>query len=165
MRFPIPTGGDRQQFGEDFVAAAQNFGKPILYMMGDDHSWVLDNPYNDAPNVTRVTVEQGVPSVRVTISNDPTDPFAFDRVPSMVQATASPPPGAESMDASQLAPIVDEAISRLSHSVSPDVANNLAGVNFEIVDLPGNLLGRACPTRSKSMRMRPDSAGSSTQRP
>ena len=76
----FPDGG-RQQFGDAFVTAAQNFDKPILYMMGDEHSWVLDNPFNDAPNVTRVTVDQGAPSVRVTISDDPTDPFTFDRSP------------------------------------------------------------------------------------
>ncbi len=75
--FPDPTGGDRKQFGQDFVTAAQNFGKPILYAMGDGHSWALDKPYVDAPNVTRVRVNQGVPSVRVTISDDSTAPFTF----------------------------------------------------------------------------------------
>ncbi len=141
--FPDPSGGDRQQFGQDFVTAAQNFGKPILYMMGDEHSWVLDQPYNDAPNVTRVTVDQGVPSVRVSISDDPVNPFAFDQSPLMVQSTASPQPGAEPLDAAQLAPIVDEAILRLSQSVSPAAANSLADFNIEIVDLPGSMLGRA----------------------
>ncbi len=34
---------------------------------------------------------------------------------------------------------------RLSHSVSPEVASILAGLNLEVVDLPGNLLGRALP--------------------
>ena len=76
--FADPNKGDRQQFGLDFVTAAQNFGKPILYMQGDDHHWVLDNPYAAAPNVTRVVVEQGVPSVRTTITNDPIDPFTFE---------------------------------------------------------------------------------------
>ena len=76
--FADPNEGDRQQFGIDLVTAAQNFGKPILYMQGDDHHWVLDNPYPAAPNVTRVVVEQGVPSIRTTITNDPTDPFTFD---------------------------------------------------------------------------------------
>ncbi|NLX97378.1 MAG: cadherin-like domain-containing protein, partial [Rhodopirellula sp.] len=79
--FPDPTGDDRQQFGRDFVAAAQDFGKPVLYMMGDEHHWLLDHPYNDAPNVTRVIVDQGVPSVRVTVTHDPTNPFNFDRSP------------------------------------------------------------------------------------
>ncbi len=79
--FPDPTGDDRQQFGQDFVEAAQAFGKPILYMMGDEHDWTLDNPYSDAPNVTRVVVDQGVPSVRVTVTHDPANPFTFDRTP------------------------------------------------------------------------------------
>jgi hypothetical protein len=154
--FPDPSGGDRQQFGQDFVTAAQNFGKPILYMMGDDHSWLVDNPYPAAPNVTRVTVDQGVPSVRVSISDDPTDPFAFDQSPLRVQSTASPKPGADSLDASQLSPIVDESIVRLSDLVSPAVANDLADFNIEVIDLPGNLLGRAL---SNVIQIDKDAAG------
>ncbi|MCH8839938.1 MAG: cadherin-like domain-containing protein [Planctomycetes bacterium] len=142
--FPDPTGGDRQQFGQDFVTSAQNFVKPILYIHGDIHNWQLDNPYNDAPNVTRVILEKGVPSVRVTVTHDPANPFAFDQSPLVVQSTVSPPPGAEPIDESQLATIVDEAILRLSHS-NPDAASILAGLNFEVVDLPSNLLGRALP--------------------
>ena len=135
--------GDRRDFGDAFVTVAQNFGKPILYMMGNDHSWVLDNPFSGAPNVTRVTLDQGAPSVRVTIGDNPTDPFAFDRSPLMLQSTVSPPPGAESIDTGDLAPIVDEAILLLSQSAGTDVANELAGLDIQVVDLPGSMLGRA----------------------
>jgi hypothetical protein len=137
--------GDRQEFGDAFETVAQNFGKPILYMMGDDHSWVLDNPFSGAPNVTRVTLDQGVPSVRVTISNHPTEPFTFDQSPLMLQSNVSPPPGAASIDTGQLAPIVDEAISLLSQVAGPEVANDLAGLDIQVVDLPGSMLGRALP--------------------
>ncbi len=46
--YPNPNTGPRQPFGQNFVAAAQNLGKPILYMMGDEHSWVLDHPFSGA---------------------------------------------------------------------------------------------------------------------
>ena len=88
--FPNPAGGDRQQFGQDFVAMAQDFEKPILYMMGDQHGWVLDRPFAAAPNVTRVVVDQGVPSIRVTVSNHPTDPFSFS-IPDVSPPTNQPP--------------------------------------------------------------------------
>lgn len=77
--FADPNQGDRQQFGQDFVAAADAFGKPILYLMGDLHNWDVNHPYVEAPNVTRVTVNSGVPSVRVTVTHDPGNPFAFDQ--------------------------------------------------------------------------------------
>jgi hypothetical protein len=73
--------GARQAFGDAFVTAAQQFGKPILYLMGDKHSWKLDKPFSAAQNVTRVIVDQGAPSVRVTVTHDPASPFAFDRTP------------------------------------------------------------------------------------
>ena len=79
--FPDPTGGDRQAFAQEFVATAQAFSKPVLYMMGDDHAWLVDNPYSSAPNVTRITVDNGVPSVRMSVTSDPSDPFSFDRSP------------------------------------------------------------------------------------
>ena len=79
--FPNPNGGPRQQFGQAFVAASQAFSDPVLYMMGDAHSWEHDMPYSQASNVTRVIVDQGVPSVRVTVTADPLTPFVFDRNP------------------------------------------------------------------------------------
>ena len=143
--FPDPTGGDRQEFGEAFVAAAQNFGKPILYAMGDDHHFLLDNPFSNAPNITRLVVDQGVPSIRVTVTHDATTPFLFDQTPSAlrVQSAIEPLPGAKPLDEGQLAAIVDEAILRLSESGGLEAANLLSGLNFEIVDLSGNLLGQA----------------------
>ena len=87
----FPNGG-RQAFGDALVIEAQNFGKPVLYMMGDDHSWNLDNPFAAAPNITRVTVDQSVPSVRVSISDQLTYPFIFDRNPGPL--AAPPPPDA-----------------------------------------------------------------------
>lgn len=74
--FADPSGGDRQQFALDFVDAAQDFEKPILYMQGDRHIFILDRPFSGAPNVTRLVVDQR-PSIRVSISDHPTSPFTF----------------------------------------------------------------------------------------
>jgi len=123
--FPDPNGGDRQQFAQEFVTTAADFAKPVLYIQGDLHVWNLDHPYDAAPNVTRVVVNRGVPSVRVTITHNPWNPFLFDQSPLMVESTASPQPGAEPLDAGQLAPIVDEAIVRLSHSLGSDAAHDV----------------------------------------
>ena len=119
--FPDPTGGDRQQFGQDFVTAAQNFGKPILYAMGDGHGSVLDNPYHNAPNVTRLQVIQGVPSVRVTIGNDPTAPFTFSspNVPATNYAPVLAAIGNKSVDKGSL-------LTFTASATDPDLpANNL----------------------------------------
>jgi hypothetical protein len=71
--------------------------------------------------------------------------YTLDQSPLVVQSTGSPPSSAQPLDEGQLAPIVDEAISRLSQSAGPGVANVLSGLDFEVVDLPGNMLGRALP--------------------
>ena len=68
-----------------FVAAAQDFQSPILYVQGDLHKWIYDNPYPDAPNVTRVVIAQtqsgpnNLPLL-VTVTDDATHPFSFDHV-------------------------------------------------------------------------------------
>ena len=77
--FPDPNGGAREQFAQDFVAASQAFDKPILYLMGDKHNWKMDTPYDDAPKVTRIIVDKGVPSIRVTVTHDVNNPFDINR--------------------------------------------------------------------------------------
>ncbi len=109
--FPDPTGGDRQQFALDFVTAARDFGKPILYTMGDEHSWTLDHPYPVAPNVTRVVLNKGVPSARVTVTYDPANPFAVDQRTAVLQSIIDPQPEAESIDGSQSAPLDANSVS------------------------------------------------------
>ena len=49
------------------------------YMLGDQHHWKMVNPYSDAPKVTRIVVDQGVPSVGVAVTHDPNNPFEIDR--------------------------------------------------------------------------------------
>ena len=132
-------GGKREQFGDAFVTASQNFGKPVLYMMGDRHSWELNNPFPEAPNIPRVTVDSGVPSVRVTITHDAAQPFLFDRSPLVVQSSSAPAsPSPAPLEPDQLTPLVVEAASRLT----PFDRSVLDQLEYRVVDLPGDLLGR-----------------------
>jgi hypothetical protein len=72
--------GDRQPVGDALVSAAKDFGKPVLFMQGDLHSWKVDKPFS-ASNITRVVADNGSPSVRVTLTGDPSKPFLFERDP------------------------------------------------------------------------------------
>ncbi len=67
-------------FFEPFVEEALRFEKPILYLHGDGHRWIHDRPFA-AKNLLRVQVDAGgiAPPVMVTITDDPVDPFVFDR--------------------------------------------------------------------------------------
>ncbi len=89
-------GGNRSTFFSPFDAAAQSFAKPILYIHGDGHSWMLDKPFS-ATNVTRVQVEQGGQElpVQVTATLDASNMFQFVRNPwdNNSQPVSRPPCG------------------------------------------------------------------------
>ncbi len=71
-----------QPFESQFRASAVAFAKPVLYIMGDLHSWALDSPYQES-NITRVVVDRGSiehPPVHVTVTMNPTT-FQFNRDP------------------------------------------------------------------------------------
>ncbi len=81
-------------FFQQFNELAENFGKPILYLHGDGHTWVHDYPF-EAKNILRVQVDQGAkgPPVQVTVTNDPIEPFKFDRrLPEPAPPKAEPVP-------------------------------------------------------------------------
>ena len=67
-------------FFDPFNKDAEEFKKPILYIHGDGHRWIHDRPFA-AKNILRVEVDQGgiAPPLKVTVTDDPTDPFQFDR--------------------------------------------------------------------------------------
>ncbi len=67
-------------FFEPFAKEAQQFKKPILYLHGDGHRWIHDRPFA-AKNILRVQVDQGgiAPPVKITVTEDTTNPFQFDR--------------------------------------------------------------------------------------
>ncbi len=74
-----------QVFEDGLIAEAQEFGKPMLYLQGDTHVWLADNPYPEAPNLTRVIVDRTGDSssadsapMLVSMFDDPDDPFAVD---------------------------------------------------------------------------------------
>ena len=74
---PQPNHDD---FFTPLVAAAQQFAKPILYLHGDGHHWIKDQPW-EAKNILRVQVDQGgkAPPLKITIQKNPAEPFQFDR--------------------------------------------------------------------------------------
>lgn len=67
-------------FFKPFITTAKEFKKPILYLHGDGHRWIHDRPFA-AKNILRVQVDQGgiAPPLTVTVTNDPKEPFQFDR--------------------------------------------------------------------------------------
>ena len=71
-------------FSDQFESAATDFGKPVLYLMGDGHFWIDDRPYPSTQNIRRIQVERGFagnPPIEVTVTTDPTDTFTVDRDP------------------------------------------------------------------------------------
>jgi hypothetical protein len=93
-------------FADQFRAAAATFGKPVLYIHGDGHSWIYDVGYLE-PNITRVQVDRGSithPPVHVTVTMDPANVFLFDRDPWPAGATPlNRPPCADAGPDQQIA--------------------------------------------------------------
>ena len=69
-----------EDFFEPFLSAVATFGKPVLYLHGDGHTWELEEEWRK-PNLTRVQVDAvgKAPPVRILVTFDPDDPFHFDR--------------------------------------------------------------------------------------
>ncbi|HXV62153.1 MAG TPA: hypothetical protein VEK15_15745, partial [Vicinamibacteria bacterium] len=66
-----------------FRAAAAAFAKPVLYIHGDGHSWIEDQPYPEQ-NIRRVQVERGTlsaPPVQVTVTTGSPAAFLVNRDP------------------------------------------------------------------------------------
>jgi hypothetical protein len=70
---------NRATFFNRFVSAAAAFGKPVLLVHGDGHSWIQDRPFS-LQSILRVQVPQGDP-VEFDVSLDPVNPFTPDRDP------------------------------------------------------------------------------------
>lgn len=73
-------GPNHKDVFEPLADDARKFQKPILYLHGDGHKWLHNRPFG-AKNILRVQVDQGgiAPPLRVTVTNDPEQPFQFDR--------------------------------------------------------------------------------------
>lgn len=74
------ASANHKDFFGPFNEDARQFGKPILYLHGDGHRWTHDHPF-EAKNILRVQVDQGgiAPPLKVTVTDDQTEPFVFDR--------------------------------------------------------------------------------------
>jgi hypothetical protein len=69
-------------FMDTFIKSAKHFAKPVLFVHGDGHVWLYDNPWL-APNLVRIQVDRGgiaLPlEIRVNFDTDST--FQFNRNP------------------------------------------------------------------------------------
>jgi len=73
-------GEKNRDFTEPFGELAASFGKPVLYLHGDGHTWEVEQDWM-AGNVLRVMVDNvgRNPPVQVTVTGNPHHPFMFDR--------------------------------------------------------------------------------------
>jgi len=81
IEFAQAAPRDKQEdFFARFVAAAQAFRKPVLYLHGDGHVWEHEPGWR-APNILRVQVDAvaEAPPVLITVTGNPDAPFHFDR--------------------------------------------------------------------------------------
>lgn len=71
---------DHETFFRAFAADCKAFKKPVLYLHADGHIWELEKGWR-APNLWRVQTDQvgRNPPVQVTVTDDPDEPFEFDR--------------------------------------------------------------------------------------
>lgn len=69
-----------EDFFGPFVSYVEAFGKPAMYLHGDGHKYQVEPGWR-VPNLTRVQTDQvsKAPPLRITITNDPAAPWAFDR--------------------------------------------------------------------------------------
>lgn len=69
-------------FMNQFREAARFFKKPVLFIHGDGHKWIYDDPWIE-PNIVRVQVDQGgiAPPLQVTVTFDNRHIFEFGRNP------------------------------------------------------------------------------------
>ncbi len=67
-------------FMKRFLSAAKKFAKPILFIHGDGHFWLYDDPWQE-PNIVRVQIDKGgiAPPVQVIVNPAAEWPFRFNR--------------------------------------------------------------------------------------
>ncbi len=71
-----------EDFFQRFVPAVAAYGKPVLYLHGDGHTWQYEEAWR-APNLLRIQVDQVTKArpVHLTVSPDePQHPFSYDRL-------------------------------------------------------------------------------------
>jgi len=89
-------GSGRDTFFDAFEVSAAAFGKPVLFLHGDGHSWIQDNPF-PLSNTMRIEVEQGGSEdpVEITVSMNtatPSTTFIIKRNPWTSNTIVNMPP-------------------------------------------------------------------------
>ena len=89
-------GSGRDTFFDAFEVSAAAFGKPVLFLHGDGHSWIQDNPF-PLSNTMRIEVEQGGSEdpVEITVSMNtatPSTTFLIKRNPWTSNTIVNMPP-------------------------------------------------------------------------
>jgi len=71
---------DHELFFQQLTTYCQEWQKPVLYLHADGHVWQVEKAWR-APNLMRVQTDQvgRNPPVLVTVTDDPSEPFLFDR--------------------------------------------------------------------------------------
>ena len=71
---------DHEAFFKQFTESCVQWKKPVLYLHADGHVWQVEPGWR-APNILRVQTDQVRlnPPVLVTVTEDPKEPFQFDR--------------------------------------------------------------------------------------
>ncbi|MBC8402557.1 MAG: hypothetical protein H8E14_13800 [Candidatus Marinimicrobia bacterium] len=69
-------------FMDQFLRLVENFSRPVLFIHGDGHLWIHDDPWL-VPNLVRVQVDKGgiADPLQVTIVGNKTKTFKFERFP------------------------------------------------------------------------------------
>jgi hypothetical protein len=85
-----PSPERHGDFFERFAARVAAFEKPVLYLHGDGHTYLVDAPWK-VPNLVRSQVDSvgKNPPLLVTVHTDTVVPFTFDR---RLPATPTPTP-------------------------------------------------------------------------
>ena len=69
-------------FYNRFGKLGAKFAKPVLFLHADGHQWIVDQPWENAPNITRIQLDRvnaSFPPAQFTIKPSTEKPFSFDR--------------------------------------------------------------------------------------
>jgi hypothetical protein len=77
-----PGSGSNDFFFDSFQIESAEYGKPVLYIQGNLHIWLLDQPWPEK-NITRLVVDRGsfAPPVQITVNFHEESPWEFVRDP------------------------------------------------------------------------------------
>ena len=67
-------------FTERFLESCREFKKPVIFIHGDGHEWIYDNPWLES-NLIRIQVDKGgiAPPLQVTVELNPDSIISFNR--------------------------------------------------------------------------------------